>query len=95
MRLEDIIVKPLITEKAAKRQEAANEYFFMVDPKATKEMVREAVEKLFKVEVITVRTMNTHGKLKRVGRHYGRKPSLKKAIVTLKQGNTIKVFEGA
>lgn len=95
MRLEDIIIKPLITEKATKRKELVNEYFFIVDPKARKHEIRTAVEMFFQVKVETVRTMNTHGKKKRVGKYFGRTPDWKKAIVTLKKGETIKMFEGA
>ena len=95
MRLEDVIRKPLITEKAARQKERANEYFFLVDTKADKTAIRLAVEKLFKVKVVGVQTLNTHGKLKRVGKYFGRAPSWKKAIVRLKQGDTIKIFEGA
>ncbi|MDO8526196.1 MAG: 50S ribosomal protein L23 [Deltaproteobacteria bacterium] len=95
MKLEDVIQKPMITEKAAVRKEMANEYFFFVDAAANKNLIRLAVEKMFKVKVVAVHTMNTHGKLKRVGKYMGRRPSWKKAIVTLKEGNSIKIFEGA
>ena len=95
MRLEDVIQKPLITEKAARQKEKGNEYFFMVHPKAAKNDIRMAVELLFKVKVTSVHTMNTHGKKKRVGKYMGKSPDSKKAIVTLKEGSTIKMFEGA
>lgn len=95
MRLEDVIQKPLITEKAAKQKEAANEYFFAVAPDATKILIRQAVEKLFKVKVLRVHTMMPHPKKKRVGKFFGRVPAWKKAIVTLKEGEAIKIFEGA
>ena len=57
--------------------------------------IKESVEKAFKVEVLQVRTMNIRGKKKRLGRHQGRKSNWKKALITLKEGQTIEYFEGA
>ena len=68
---------------------------FEVDPKANKIQIKESVEKAFKVEVLQVRTMNVRGKKKRLGRHQGRKSNWKKALITLKEGQTIEYFEGA
>ncbi len=93
MDLRDIIKKPLITEKTTKLMEE-NKYCFLVDPKANKYQIRQAVEQLFKVEVKAVNTYNMLGKLKRMGRHQGRRPSWKRAIVTLENGNRIEFFEG-
>lgn len=95
MKLEEVIQRPLVTERGAKGREAANEYFFAVHPKADKNLIREAVEKLFNVKVLSVRTMNVLGKFKRVGKGIGRKPDWKKAIVRLREKETIKLFEGA
>ena len=76
-------------------KEELNQFVFEVDPKANKIQIKESVEKAFKVEVVKVRTMNVEGKKKRLGRHQGRKSSWKKALITLKDGQTIEYFEGA
>jgi large subunit ribosomal protein L23 len=89
-----IIQRPLITEKSTRQKEAGNQIAFVVDPKAGKIEIRQAVEKLFKVKVLKVRTMNAVGKKKRVGRFVGRKSDWKKAIVTLREGDRIEFFEG-
>lgn len=94
MKLESIIEKPLITEKAAAGQQNNNEYYFRVNPKANKYQIREAVEKFFKVKVASVYTMNVHPKTKRVGKSVGLDSAWKKAIVKLKGKDTIKLFEG-
>lgn len=94
MKLENIIEKPLITEKAATGQQKNNEYYFRVNPKANKHQIREAIEKFFKVKVDSVHTMNVHPKQKRVGKNVGTDSEWKKAIVTLRGKETIKVFEG-
>ena len=93
MDLYSVIKKPLITEKATLARDEANKYAFEVDRRANKIEIEKAVEKLFKVKVLTVRTMNVAGKKKRVGRIVGRKSDWKKAIVTLAPGQTIEVFE--
>ena len=93
MRLEDVIIKPLITEKGTLQKEKMNEYFFAVDPRANKYLIREAVETIFKVHVVGIWTMNMEGKRKRVGRHFGKTNPWKKAIVRLKEKETIKIFE--
>ena len=68
------------------------EYVFEVNPAANKQEIRQAVEKLFGVRVAAVWTMNVRGAAKRVGQSIGRRPHWKKAIVTLKQGDTIEGF---
>jgi len=90
----DILIRPVITEKSSGLQFEQNKYTFQVVPHATKVDVRNAVEKMFDVEVKAVRTMNCMGKDRRVGRHVGRRPHWKKAIVTLAEGQTIDVVEG-
>src|SRR5438552_3301466 len=70
------------------------EYAFRVHPEATKPQIRAAIESLFKVSVTDVRTMVVRAKRRSYGRYVGRRPSWKKAIVTLKEGDTIAVFEG-
>ena len=90
----EIIKRPLITEKSTKQKEAENQIVFVVDPKANKIEIRLAVEKLFKVKVLRVRTMNVLGKQKRMGRYLGWKSDWKKAIITLREGDRIEFFEG-
>jgi large subunit ribosomal protein L23 len=89
-----IIKKPLITEKSTRQKEEGNQIAFIVDPKAGKIQIRQAVEKLFKVKVLSVRTMNVTGKKKRMGKFLGRKSDWKKAIVKLREGDRIEFFEG-
>jgi large subunit ribosomal protein L23 len=94
MNLQDVIKGPLITEKLDKSREKFRQYSFIVDKKATKHDVARAVEGLFKVNVEAVRTNIVRGKVKRVGRSVGQRPNYKKAIVTLKEGDKIELFEG-
>jgi large subunit ribosomal protein L23 len=89
-----IIKRPLLTEKGAIQREAANKYLFEVDRRANKIQVRNAVEKIFKVKVEDVHTINVKGKVKRVGRNIGKRPDWKKAVVTLKTGEKIEIIEG-
>lgn len=88
-----VIRRPLITEKAVKAKEDLGRYSFEVFSEVTKPAIREAIEAYFKVKVEKVRTLTMHGKLRRVGRYTGRRPSWKKAIVTLKKGQKIEMFE--
>ena len=90
-----IIRRPLITEKSTQLKEANRQYVFEVLEAANKVEIQSAVERLFKVKVTEVRTANVLGKLKRLGRKYGKRPDWKKAIVTLKEGDRIDFFEGA
>ena len=83
MVAEDIIIKPLLTEKGYDGI-ADKKYTFIVAKSANKTQIKLAVEKLFGVEVDYVNTVNCHGKLKRVGRNQGYTPDYKKAIVQLK-----------
>jgi len=89
-----ILKKPLVTEKSNLLKEELNQIIFEVDKKANKIEIKEAVEKLFKVNVIKVHTINMQGKIKRLGRSRGKKPDWKKAIVTLKEGEHVDFFEG-
>mgnify|MGYP000929331296 CR=1 FL=1 len=88
-----ILRKPMVTEKSTSLLQD-NKYTFEVDPKANKTEIKQAVESLFKVKVEKVNTMHLKGKLKRVRQIQGRTPDRKKAIVTLKQGDKIEIFEG-
>lgn len=93
MELHSIIKRPLVTEKSTNSRDEGNKYIFEVDKRANKIEIGNAVEKIFKVKVINVRTMNMVGKKKRMGRIVGQKNDWKKAIVTLAEGNTIEMFE--
>jgi large subunit ribosomal protein L23 len=90
-----VIRRPLITEKSTRQKEENRQYAFEVDQGANKVEIQSAVERLFKVKVLQVRTGNVLGKVKRLGRRYGKRPDWKKAIVTLKEGDRIDFFEGA
>lgn len=90
----DIIIRPIITEKSMRDMEE-NKYTFVVDRNANKIEIKKAIEEIFDVEVEKVNTMNYKGKVKRMGRHVGRRPNWKKAIVKLKEGSKrIEFFEG-
>nr|WP_312701642.1 50S ribosomal protein L23 [Sedimentibacter sp.] len=90
----DIIKKPIVTE-ASMDAMADKKYTFVVDKKANKTEIKNAVEKVFGVKVESVNTMNMLGKKKRQGIHVGKKPDWKKAIVTLTaESKTIEFFEG-
>jgi large subunit ribosomal protein L23 len=94
MNLHDVIRKPLVTEKSNIGRESANLVTFAVDPRANKHEIKRAVEALFAVTVLDVRTMRMPRKTRRVGRFVGRKPEWKKALVVLAEGQTIEFFEG-
>jgi large subunit ribosomal protein L23 len=94
VNINDVIKGPLITEKLDAAREKFRQYSFIVDKKATKYDVARAVESLFKVSVEGVRTNIVRGKTKRVGKSIGQRPNFKKAVVTLKEGDKIELFEG-
>ena len=89
----DIIIKPVVTEKSMNLL-ADSKYTFIVDKKANKTEIKNAIENIFDVKVEKVYTMNVKGKPKRMGKYEGRKPLRKKAIVSLKSGQKIRLFEG-
>jgi len=93
MELRELVKRPLITERTTKLMEE-NKYCFLVDPKANKTQIKQAIEEIFKVKVKEVNTFNRLGKIKRMGRHEGRRPSWKRAVVTLEAGSRIEFFEG-
>ncbi len=96
MRIQDVIRRPLITEKTTLQREVANTYAFEVAMAANKIEVRRAVETQFKVKVVEVRMTRLRGKERRQGRYAGRKPDWKKAYVRLADGEKqIEFFEGA
>ena len=90
----EIVLRPLITEKGNLLKMAANQYLFQVAGEANKIQIKNAVEEIWEVHVTNVRTIHMRGKKKRMGRFEGRRPDWKKAVVTLKQGETIELFEG-
>src|SRR5438477_13145622 len=104
---QSVIKRPLLTEKTARLRETggasqspvegeaySQKVVFEVASDANKIEIKAAVQSLFKVTVMDVRTLVVRGKLKRVGRFAGRRPSWKKAFVTLKPGDNIEFFEG-
>lgn len=93
MNIYDVIKKPLITEKTTLEKDAKNVVAFVVNRCANKIEIKEAVEKLFKVEVSEVNTVNIAGKVKRTGRYLGKRSNWKKAYVTLKEGSNVDFFE--
>ena len=92
---QDVIRAPLISEKGSLLTENAQQVLFKVRPEANKIEVKHAVETLFKVKVVKVRMARYLGKIRRIGRHMGRRPEWKKAYVTLKEGDKIDFFGGA
>ncbi len=89
--LADLILKPIVTEKATRQMEE-NKYVFDVLPRATKPEIRAAIESLFDVSVTSVNTLKLPRKKRRVGRYLGYKAQYKRAIVTLKEGDSITLF---
>jgi large subunit ribosomal protein L23 len=92
--MHDVIRRPIITEKSSIGREKQNLATFAVDPRANKHEIRRAVEELFDVQVLEVRTMRQPRKKRRIGRIIGHKAEWKKAIVRLAEGQSIEFFEG-
>ena len=92
--LHEIIVRPVVTEKSTEQLDRNAAYTFVVARDANKVEIAKAVETLFNVKVKDVRTMLYRGKERRVGRHVGRRAAWKKAVVTLREGDSIEIFEG-
>ena len=88
-----IVRRALITEKGSVLREKSNQVTFEVHPDANKIEIKRAIESIFKVKVDNVRTMNMHGKTKRLGRSVGRRPDWKRAVVTLAKDQTIELFD--
>ena len=85
----DVLERPFMSEKAISLKEKDNSIVFKVHPDSNKVQIKEAVERFFKVKVQKVRTMNFNGKVKRFGRTTGRRNDWKKAVVVLKEGETL------
>lgn len=93
MNIYDVIKKPIITEKSTLIKDAGNVVTVAVNTAANKIQIKEAAEKLFNVEVKTVRTVNVAGKVKRTGRNIGKRSNWKKAYISLNEGSNIDFFE--
>ena len=89
----DVLIRPLITEKTSMMMQE-NKYAFQVALNANKVEIRQAVEQIFEVKVLSVNTVRVLGKVKRMGRTQGKRSDYKKAIVKLAEGQTIEFFEG-
>ena len=92
--VHSVIVRPLVTEKSTEQLEKEGAYTFVVDRDANKVEIAQAIEALFNVKVRDVRTMQYRGKEKRLGRFVGRRAGWKKAVVKLREGDSIEIFEG-
>jgi large subunit ribosomal protein L23 len=87
-----VIIRPLITEKNTNLM-MFNKYSFEVARESTKPQIKRAIERIFNVSVVNVRTLNVRGKKRRRGREFGYQRDWKKAIVTLVEGDRIDLFE--
>jgi large subunit ribosomal protein L23 len=88
----DVVKKPLLTERTMSRLDQSNTYVFQVHPKANKVQIRNAIERLFDVKVVSVNTASMHGKTRRRGRMVTKQPDWKKAFVTLREGDSIELL---
>jgi large subunit ribosomal protein L23 len=94
VNIHDVILRPVVTEKSTVARENVNAVTLAVDTGASKYDIKRAVEELFRVSVVRVRTLTPPAKRKRVGRFVGAKRAWKKAIVVLAEGQKIEFFEG-
>jgi large subunit ribosomal protein L23 len=93
-QLENVIVKPLLTEKASLATEQFNRYGFVVQLKSSKHQIKAAVEKLYDVKVLNIKTNITPGKLRKFGRHVSKSGKVKKAFIQIESGQKIEFFKG-
>ena len=93
MIIYDVIKKPLVTEKTTTEKDDRNVVAFVVNKDANKIEIKQAVEKIFKVEVTSVNTVTVAGKSKRYGTRIGKRANWKKAYVSLKAGSSVDFFE--
>lgn len=95
--MNNILIKPLVTEKMSALMESENKYGFIVDHNANKIEIAKAIKKRFEVDVVAINTIKYKGKTKtqftKKGRFTGKTPQFKKAIITLKEGQTLDLFE--
>ncbi len=89
----DVLLRPLLTEKITTLRETGNKVGFLVRADANRIQIKRAVEAVLKVRVERVNVMNYKGKIKRLGKFSGRRPSWRKAIVTLKEGEKLELYE--
>jgi large subunit ribosomal protein L23 len=89
----NILISPIITEKSSAQLQAQNSYSFKVSVNANKIEIKNAIERIFAVKVLSVNTIYMMGKPKRLGKYSGKRPDWKKAIVTLREGDKIADFE--
>ena len=89
-----VLLRPLLTEKMTGLKEKQNKVCFLVHPQSNKIEVKRAAEEVLKVKIDSVHIINTKGKKKRLGRFEGKRSDLKKAILTLKKGEKLELFEG-
>ena len=94
MHVEQVLIKPLLTEKSSIATENTNRYVFKVQTKANKYQIKSAVESMFDVKVVDVRTAILPGKVKRAGRHTTKTNSWKKAYVKIQDGQKLELFQG-
>jgi large subunit ribosomal protein L23 len=88
------VLQPVVTEKSSAAYGARREYAFRTHPNATKQQIKDAIEQLFEVRVLKVRTLQQRAKRKTMGKTKGLSPRWKKAYVTLHEEDSIEVFEG-
>ncbi|MDX8391407.1 MAG: 50S ribosomal protein L23 [Mariprofundaceae bacterium] len=91
----NVLRRPVVTEKSYAATGASNQYTFRVDPAATKQQIKKAIEAIFEVDVDKIRVMNMPGKERRRGAHAGRRSGYRKAVVRLAEGQTLEVAEEA
>jgi large subunit ribosomal protein L23 len=89
-----ILIRPLLTEKMTEMKEKQNKVCFLVSPQSNKIEIKRAAEEVLKVKIDSVNIINTKGKRKRLGRYEGKRSDLKKAVLTLKKGEKLELFEG-
>ena len=94
MDIYQVVIKPLVTEKGTMMLSEGNWVTFRVHPNANKIEVREAIQKIFSVSVLQVNTQIVRGKRRRFGKTMGQSKAWKKAMVRLKEGDKIEIFEG-
>ena len=92
MQQHEVLVKPIVTERATDLTEKYNQFAFKVNPTANKPQIRDAIESMYGVKVTNIRTMVVPGKLRRRGMSIGKQSNWKKAIVTLKEGDVIDFY---
>ncbi|MBI3983025.1 MAG: 50S ribosomal protein L23 [Gemmatimonadetes bacterium] len=92
--IHQAVVRPLVTEKSSALYQARKEYTFVAHPTATKSDIRRAIEAVFGVTVVRVRTLQQRARRRTQGRYEGRRPRWKKAYVRLKDGDSLAIFEG-